>query len=75
MSVGSRKPSLFALISPRLWTGLNQYGAEAACGTGLYELLLSMKFEVLLPTNHGKCTRGIAAQALATCLCAYLGCI
>ena len=47
MLVRSRKGSLFALFSPKLWTVLNQYGLGRPCVTGLYELLLAMKFEDL----------------------------
>jgi len=45
MLVRSRKRSLFALFSPKLWTVLNQYGAGGRCVTSLYELLLGRKFE------------------------------
>jgi hypothetical protein len=47
MLVRSRKHSPFALFSPKLCTALNQYGAGGPCVTGLYELLLGMKFEDL----------------------------
>src|SRR6266436_5181504 len=47
MLVRSRKGSLFALFSPKLWTVLNQYGLGTPYVTGLYELLLALKFEDL----------------------------
>jgi hypothetical protein len=47
MLVRSRKRSLFALFSPKLWTVLNQYGAGKPCVTDLYELLVGIEFENL----------------------------
>jgi hypothetical protein len=37
MLARSRKHSLFALFSPKLWTAMNQYGAGGPCIIGLRE--------------------------------------
>jgi hypothetical protein len=49
MLVRSRKGSLFALFSPRLWTVLNQYGAGKHCMMGLREWPPGIEFENLSP--------------------------
>jgi hypothetical protein len=55
MLVRSRKRSLFALFSPKLWTVLNQYGAGKPCVTDLYELLLGIEFENLSLLRKLRC--------------------
>ncbi len=47
MLVRSRKGSLFALFSPKLWTVLNQYGAGGPCVMGLREWPPDIEFENL----------------------------
>lgn len=45
MSVLGSPRSLFALLSPKLWTALNQYGSGKLGVTEPYEQLLAIKFE------------------------------
>src|SRR6266702_4046369 len=47
MLVRSRKGSLFAPFSPKLWTVLNQYGAGEPCVMGLREWPPGIEFENL----------------------------
>ena len=47
MLVRSRKGSLFALFSPKLWTVLNQYGAGGPCVMGVRERSPGIEFENL----------------------------
>jgi hypothetical protein len=47
MLVRNCKGSLFPLLSPKLWTVLNQYGAGGPCVMGLREWPPGIEFENL----------------------------